>query len=552
MPGTRLSSNEKKLLLRWQKPTDNSNFLRSITIDTNDPNKPAAGLRGIMKAHIEFNYPITVLVGPNGSGKSTILNLAALAFRGKSYIPSGRQTPGYRFPDFFFAIGKETQPTNFTINWSIKPGKSSVKNTKMVRRSTRKWMDYERRHAADVVHIGLSRIASLSESGPHKRAFGTKKKEKPVAHDSWITGAMSSVFSRKYSESTSIPAGRFAVPQVETSSGGNYSAFNMGTGEAAVFAILEEIAKCPRGTLILIEEIEMAIHPSAQAKLAQVLVDRALDQDLQVVCTSHSRWFVDALPREARILVQPSGDKHICISNITTRLAEGALLGRHQEELLVICEDPVGQMIIESALPMNLRSRVKIVPCGSKSELGRAATYTHLTNPSLPILIVWDGDATDVEIRAAFETADGGKHLKTTNLIEWTRIGGQEIMDPSHVHIKTDAPEHQIKHTLTNDEESLIAVAAAFDTDVVRVGQMLESAAVEDGSHHRLFDDIQLQTGTTLDFVGRTLSRAYVESLRSAAGAELPLVIAIERMLAGVRLGFTQPWKLKEEVDPAA
>ena len=94
-------------------------------------------------------------------------------------------------------------------------------------------MDYERRHPADVIHIGLSRIASLSESGSHKRAFGTAK-EKPISHDSWITNAMSSIFSRKYNESVSILAGKYAVPQVGVPSGNHYSAFNMGTGEAAV------------------------------------------------------------------------------------------------------------------------------------------------------------------------------------------------------------------------------------------------------------------------------------------------------------------------------
>ncbi|MER1996019.1 MAG: AAA family ATPase [Arthrobacter sp.] len=369
-----------------------------------------------------------------------------------------------------------------------------------------------------------------------------EKTLKPVPHDGWITNAMSNIFSRPYSASTSMTARKYLMPQVSTASGGTYSGFNIGTGEAAVIAILEEISRCPKGSMILIEEIEMAIHPSAQAKLAQVLIERAETHDLQIICTSHSRWFIDALPRQGRILIQPSENEHICMSNVTTRLAEGALLGKHQEELLVICEDAVGQMIIESALTMEQRNRVKIVPCGSKSELGRAATYSHLMHPTLPILIVWDGDATAKNIKDALHAADGGKHLLATDLIQWSRIGGVEIMAPGYQHVLTDAPEHQIKKTILDDPTAQEHVALAFGTERHKVRLMLETSAVEEKSHHRLFDDVVNKTGTSLEHVGRTLSVAYVNSLRTTSGQELPLVEAVSSMLDGHRYGFSQPW----------
>ncbi|MBP2411745.1 putative ATPase [Arthrobacter stackebrandtii] len=531
MPGVNLSTAEKSLQKKWDAPSYKANYLRSIQIKPLDAEAKVTGIRGIQDITVEFNYPVSVIVGPNGCGKSTILNIAALSYKGLRFTPTSRTSPGYRFPDFFCSTRNEDQPQNFSITWKYVTKSNQDKQTVMQRKSTSRWMRYERRHDAEVIHLGLSRISSWSESPSHKRAFISEKSPQATVHSDWVSSSMSKIFSREYSNSSSLAAGKFVVPQLQRHSGNRYSGFNMGTGEAATLSILSEISNCPKGTLVLIEEIEMAIHPSAQAKFAQVLIDRALEEDLQIICTSHSRWFIDALPRQARLLIQVNGDSHTCIPNVTTRFAESSLAGKFQSELLVICEDPVGAALVEASLPMVTKNRIDIVACGSKHELSIAAAYARRANENIPILIVWDGDATNAEIRDASSRANGGKGLDGAPRIEWTRIGPPQIMESNYVHSKTDAPEIVIKDGILADYKAVARVAGMLGGEATDVREIIQSAAIGVGDHHNLSYDIGQRTGHASEYITQILAKCYVESVQRSVKADLPVTTSINSIL---------------------
>lgn len=544
LPGQALSELEKKLKKRWESPSKADHFLRSIEIAPMDDSQSTPGLRGIISAKLEFNYPVTVLVGPNGAGKSTFLNLAALSTNGDGTAREGAGP--YRFPDFFYSVRTEPQPTNFQITWLFR-NHDVEKSTNMRRTSTRKWMDYDRRYKTGVLHIGLNRIASYSESSSHKRAFNSANSPSSESHARWVYSSMTKIFGKEYTESVDLKMGKFSIPHLSLGSSESYSGFNMGTGESAVLFILAQIASMPRGSLILIEEIELAVHPSAQKTMAKVLLERSFDQNLQVVCTSHSRWFIDALPREARILIQRSPDgSHICLPNVTTRMAEGVLSQEIVEELVVICEDDVAKEIISLLVPVNVRSRMRIIAAGAKTELVSALYYLKIANPKLPILIVWDSDVDDKTIRAAYEKVSDKKALAEFRGIGWSRLGDARVMGADFKPNVDNAPEKEISRTLRNDVLALKSLAEFFGADPEAVREWLHQAVITSSDHHAFFYEFSKLISLPTEQVLLVLCRQYASVLVRDDLIPNPVVQMITKLLDGEKLKFEIPCEGKE------
>jgi predicted ATP-dependent endonuclease of OLD family len=165
MPGARLTNNESSMLAKW-KARNGGRYptLRSITIA---PGENPVGLRGISDLNVEFGFPVSVLVGANGSGKTTLLSLAALGYNGDGHIPHGRARAGYTFVEFFVRTHEEATPLDIHITWKYSTGD----DVKIHRKTTNKWMRYERRAKRPVHFIGVSRIADPSESSNHRRTF---------------------------------------------------------------------------------------------------------------------------------------------------------------------------------------------------------------------------------------------------------------------------------------------------------------------------------------------------------------------------------------------
>ena len=61
----------------------------------------------------------------------------------------------------------------------------------------------------------------------------------------------------------------------------------MGTGEQKMLYIIHEVLKAPKGSLILIEELDLALHEFAIRSLISFLTQQAAKQKLQIIFTTH-------------------------------------------------------------------------------------------------------------------------------------------------------------------------------------------------------------------------------------------------------------------------
>lgn len=401
MPGKRLNDTEKRLKDWWDSQSTQFPFpiLKGISV------KGTPGLRGITDIKITFNYPLTVICGQNGSGKTTLLCLSALAFHAPighhSYharnYDAKKPNSYYTFVDFFFKGIKDPDITGVEINWDYKKDSKS-EHSKTIRKQTNKWMKSETRPKRPVHYFGASRVLPAIERNVlrgHFRVGGSQ--HKIVQLNEEFRKVFCQILGRNYSEATVIESDKYSVRSC--TQGSTYTSFNMGAGEDVLLELLYYLQVSPKGSLIVIEEIELGLHPEAQKKFAQELIKIIGKKQLQVIVSSHSSAFIDSVPREARILIQrASFNTHNVVKSPTTRYAMSFLDGVIRSELIIYCEDSFAEKIINSVLDAELRKRVDVVGVGDINQVARQCGAHIRAKWPGKYLGVFDGDVGEEEM----------------------------------------------------------------------------------------------------------------------------------------------------------
>lgn len=398
MPGTRLSADEKDLETKWSNPgAYPSPILRGISIE-GEP-----GLRGIKKLNLNFNFPVVAIAGKNGTGKSTLLALTALAYHAPEGHKSRNAKAGlknghayYTFRDFIWRGVGDPDITGLNVTWHFESGagKTDLKITK----GTEKWMHYDRRPKRPVHYLGISRCVPAIEQNVLRSHFvHTKAGLAATAVTPDALTRASEVLGRTYTAAETLASKSYALRKC--TSGQPYSGFNMGAGEDVVLEMLALVCSSPNGSLIVIEEVELGLHPEAIRRLARALISIARSKKLQIVVSTHSEIFLDELPRQARVLLSRCGADLEVTESPTTRLCVGDMSGLAHPELLIYCEDNVAVSILDEVLPMETRKRVLPVAVGSDSELAGARYIHQKQGHSAKALILWDGEVADASIK---------------------------------------------------------------------------------------------------------------------------------------------------------
>ena len=406
MPGRHLNHREEGLRKLWDSPPVNlaRPFLESVAV--------AGGLRGIAALRVPFRYPISVLCGKNGVGKSTVLALAALAYHSPHgwNIPNWLHQPRskssdrsyYTFGDFFVrSVGDKTFD-GVSISWTYR-GYSPVDPTKFTKTPTR-WGRYNTRPEREVAFSPIGRLLPAHEV-PGIRSVSAQDLLK-VSASALSTGELkhlSYIMGREYSLGEIHETRRHTFQRVR--SGAEFTRFNMGSGESWVMNLLHTLHRLPHGSLLVVEEIEAGLHPQAQIRLAEVLVELCLSRQLQVICSTHSESFLDALPRRARILLRKLGDNHEALESPSTRFAVYEMTGQTQPELTIYCEDLFARILIEEALPHDDRVRCSVREVGDWSTVIRQGISHIRSGHEMRAICVLDGDcsATEIEKRVRSE-----------------------------------------------------------------------------------------------------------------------------------------------------
>lgn len=320
-------------------------------------------LKNLIDLEISFDSsPITAILGPNGNGKSTILHALACAFS-----PS-QEGENYKFSWFFLPNTDALwNGSEMSIVHSYRDGQNEYNNVPREYKKTQvRWTPrYANRPLRDVFYIGIDKCVPMieAEKKQAKINYSTQVVNEEVINT--ILEKASIVLNRRYASYHVHKASgkEFIGVQVD---GLRYSALSMSAGEQKVFYILEKVFRAKKYSLILIDELDLLLHDQAMKKLIEVILERAMDKNLQVIFTTHRESVLELEDKiNIRHIVCRPG-KTLCF-NETKPDAINRLTGVQPRPIEVFVEDDLASTIVKK-----VAARLRLAKYVTTSRYGAA------------------------------------------------------------------------------------------------------------------------------------------------------------------------------------
>ena len=136
---------------------------------------------------------------------------------------------------------------------------------------------------------------AISPGGGSLVTLGAMQKDRQMARN--VAKALRTVGLATDVEMTNPAPGYFGVEVTEPETGKKYNLADVGFGVSQVLPILVSLASARPGSLVLIQQPELHLHPDAQGGLADALVDFCRDKEISLFVESHSEHILLRLQR---------------------------------------------------------------------------------------------------------------------------------------------------------------------------------------------------------------------------------------------------------------
>ena len=356
------------------------------------------GFRCHPNTRVEVQSPITAFCGLNGTGKSTLLQLASAAYNGE-----------YRGARFYIKqfIIRGTLDQNPIQNGATvvyeyqqapgaRPADTQYKKVTVKRKSN--WTGYHRQPIRKVFYgsVGffLPRVDERDLVTLYSNSLTVHASADLTAETRQKIGR---ILGTSYAESKNHrvdAAGRKRDLLSVGRDGANYSEINMGFGEGRICRLISALESLPNKSLILLEEPEISLHPSAQHELGRYLVELCIAKRHQVFLTTHSEYLMQAFPERSRVYLHKSATGIAVLPGISVGQATSLLSGQFKTAIHILVEDDVAEHIVTELLrkfdPVFLKT-VHFTRVGSKQDI--QTVMKSVREMGIPACAVRDADA---------------------------------------------------------------------------------------------------------------------------------------------------------------
>lgn len=134
----------------------------------------------------------------------------------------------------------------------------------------------------------------------------------------------------------------------------NYSEAFAGSGEFSVAILVNKIFEAPDKSLIVLDEPEVSLHPGAQIRMLDFLLDRIKISKHQIILGTHSPFLIKGLPSESiKTLFLDSETKKVCATEKTSPDEAFFHLGiKNSSTYKLFVEDRLAAELIKKSLRM--------------------------------------------------------------------------------------------------------------------------------------------------------------------------------------------------------
>lgn len=333
-------------------------------------------LRNIRR--LEFDLPAPgawLLTAANGAGKTTLLaslrrigNANAFPIHFPSSLES-EQLDNYSRARLVYEVGgEEVEYAYRGERWAPRPRR----NSHLLRR-----FGYP-----SVIYLGATadRLTPRPEDFVPRRARNAGR---------WLIAAANQIFeTNKFDDlkvinlTTGVGNQAFLL-KVADDPVQYHSEKQFSLGELCILKLVRSLRNCPNRSLVLIDELEMALHPRAQIQLYRYLEQVSRDKNLTVIFSTHSVSLLKSVSRRRSIFLERDDENNVtpivgCFP--TYAIGNIALGEEHAPDVVLYVEDEVSRSIVEALVKLTINHKydddslfpgVKIVPIGGFPEVVR-------------------------------------------------------------------------------------------------------------------------------------------------------------------------------------
>lgn len=335
-------------------------------------------LKGINSFEYELPGPgLHLLSGANGSGKTTLL----ACLRRIGY--------GNAFPVHFPTSAQSEQLDNYS-NASIE---YSINNRSVVYGyRTERWTPRPRSGASLIRNFGYPNVifagAVAERITPSAQDF-TPARIRPAAHN--LIAGLNQVFETdKFNQLKVVNLTRGAGNQAYLMRIGRgaparyHTEKNFGLGELCVLKLMLSLQNCPNNSLVLIDELEMALHPMAQIKFVEYLKSISEAKNLTTIVSTHSASLIKYFGRRYLSFLVNDGTETKVLKNCFPTYALGQLgFGEERApDYLVYVEDVaarrMSEMLWQSLVADRLGDQAAYAPTVHFIEIGTISSVLNM------------------------------------------------------------------------------------------------------------------------------------------------------------------------------
>lgn len=298
--------------------------------------------------HLEFEIPnagVHVITGENGIGKTTLFTCLSRICNNNAYRNGFPTTNLNNYDEY-----------RGTITYCV-----DEQSVVYSRRSSGRWQPDVKNNIFDL--YGFASVVHISTRSERIFTQIVEAPRRKQAADRWLIDALNRILNTdRFSDMIRITVGdlrsrtgnadkrrrntAFAIQQ-----GRNYyTEQNFSFGEIVLLNLLYDIENVDDNSLVLVDELEMALHPAAQIRLMQYLIEMSSQKNLTILISTHSASIIKA--QKSVILLEKEIHGIKVYNSCPPAKAIGAIGMREDTmaDIIVIVEDEMAKAFFSALM----------------------------------------------------------------------------------------------------------------------------------------------------------------------------------------------------------